>query len=152
VHRVVVGPPARFVAVCHRDEKLKWFRIDNVVDAAVDPSVGWKDARTTEIDDLVASSLDGLHDPTAKRERHPLFVREPEARWVRKNLLEGMKAEDDRSGGIRVSAMTTAVNRLARYVVGLGEAAHAETKALREEVLRLARGASAANQAGERES
>jgi predicted DNA-binding transcriptional regulator YafY len=152
VHRVVVGPPARFVAVCHRDEKLKWFRIDNVVDAAVDPSVGWKDARTTEVDDLVASSLDGFHDPTAKRERHTFFVREPEARWVRKNLLEGMKAEDDRSGGIRVSAMTTAVNRLARYVVGLGEAAHAETKALREEVLRLARGASAANQAGERES
>jgi predicted DNA-binding transcriptional regulator YafY len=152
VHRVVVGPPARFVAICHRDDKLKWFRIDNVVDAAVDAEVEWKAARTADVDDLVASSLDGFHDSSAKKERHTFFVREPEARWVAKNLLEGMKAEDERKGGIRVSATTTAVNRLARYVVGLGDAAHAETKALREEVVRLARGAAAANQAGDRES
>lgn len=151
VHRVVVGPPARFVAVCHRDDKLKWFRIDNVVDAAVDPETGWKSALAAEVDDLVASSLDGFHDPSAKKERHAFFVREPEARWVAKNLLEGMKVEDAK-GGIRVAAVTTAINRLARYVVGLGDAAHAETKALREEVLRLARGAAAANQAGPRDS
>jgi predicted DNA-binding transcriptional regulator YafY len=152
VHRVVVGPPARFVAICHRDDKLKWFRIDNVVDAAVDAEVEWKAARTADVDDLVASSLDGFHDSSAKKERHTFFVREPEARWVAKNLLEGMKAEEARKGGIRVAAVTTAVNRLARYVVGLGDAAHAETKALREEVLRIARGAAAANQAGDRES
>lgn len=152
VHRVVVGPPARFVAVCHRDDKLKWFRIDNVVDASVDAAEAWKGARSADVDDLVAGSLDGFHDSSAKKEKHTFVVREPEARWVAKNLLDGMKAEDDRKGGIRVAATTTAVNRLARYVVGLGEAAHAETKVLREEVLRLARGAAAANQAAERES
>lgn len=152
VHRVVVGPPARFVAVCHRDDKLKWFRIDNVGDASVDAQVDFRDAALADVDELVASSIDGFHDPATKKEKHTFFVREPEARWVAKNLLEGMKAEEDRKGGIRVSATTTAVNRLARYVVGLGDAAHAETKALREEVLRLARGAAAANQAGERES
>ena len=152
VHRIVVGPPARFVAVCHRDDKLKWFRIDNMGDASVDPNVEFRDAKAADVDDLVASSLDGFHDPLAKKERHTFFVREPEARWVAKNLLEGMKAEEERKGGIRVSATTTAVNRLARYVVGLGEAAHADTKALREEVLRLARGAAAANQASERDS
>lgn len=147
VHRVVVGPPARFVAVCHRDDKLKWFRIDNVVDAAVEPEVAWRNAPPSEVDDLVASSLDGFHDPSTKKERHAFFVREPEARWVAKNLLEGMRVEDEK-GGIRVSAVTTAVNRLARYVVGLGDAARAETKALREEVVRLARGAATVNQAG----
>ena len=152
VHRVVVGPPARFVAVCHRDDKLKWFRIDNVGDASVDAQVDFRDAALADVDELVAGSIDGFHDPATKKEKHSFFVREPEARWVAKNLLEGMKAEEDRKGGIRVSATTTAVNRLARYVVGLGDAAHAETKALREEVLRLARGAAAANQAGERES
>lgn len=152
VHRVVVGPPARFVAVCHRDDKLKWFRIDNVVDASVDREVAFQDARASAVDDLVASSLDGFHDPSTKKERHTFLVREPEARWVAKNLLDGMKAETDRKGGIRVSAVTTAVNRLARYVVGLGDAAHAETKALRDEVLRIARAATIANQAAERES
>lgn len=150
VHRVVVGPPARFVAVCHRDDKLKWFRIDNVVDASVDVEVGWRNAVPADVDELVASSLDGFHDPSAKKERHAFLVREPEARWVAKNLLEGMKVEDEKAG-IRVTAMTTAVNRLARYVVGLGDAAHAETKALRDEVLRLARGAAAANQSGTRQ-
>jgi predicted DNA-binding transcriptional regulator YafY len=152
VHRVVVGPPARFVAVCHRDDKLKWFRIDNVVDADVDRQIVFREADGAEVDDLVASSLDGFHDPSTKKERHAFFVREPEARWVAKNLLEGMKVEEEKKGGIRVSAVTTAVNRLARYVVGLGDAAQAETKALRDEVVRLARGAAAANQAGERES
>lgn len=148
VHRVVVGPPARFVAVCHRDDKLKWFRVDNVVDASVDAAVTFSDARAADVDDLVAGSLDGFHDPTAKKERHAFFVREPEARWVAKNLLEGMRVEDEKKG-IRVVAVTTAVNRLARYVVGLGDAAQAETKALREEVLRLARGAASANQAND---
>jgi predicted DNA-binding transcriptional regulator YafY len=148
VHRVVVGPPARFVAVCHRDKKLKWFRVDNVVDASVDASASFVDARAADVDDLLAWSLDGFHDPTTKKERHAFFVREPEARWVAKNLLEGMHAEPE-SGGLRVVAITTAVHRLARYVVGLGEAARAETKALREEALRLARGAASANQAND---
>jgi predicted DNA-binding transcriptional regulator YafY len=33
VHRVLVGPPGRFVATCHRSGELKWFRIENVSDA-----------------------------------------------------------------------------------------------------------------------
>ncbi len=144
VHRVVVGPPARFVGMCHREDKLKWFRVDNVTDASVDASTAFRDAAAAEIDELVAGSLDGYYDPKAKKERHAFFVREPEARWVKRNLLDGMRVEEERDG-IRVIAETTAVGRLARYVVGLGDAAHAETKALREEVLRLARGASASN-------
>lgn len=146
VHRVVVGPPARFVGMCHREDRLKWFRVDNVTDASVDTATTFRDAPKEEVDELVAGSLDGYYDPKAKKERHTFFVREPEARWVAKNLLEGMRVEEGRNG-IHVVAETTAVNRLARYVVGLGDAAHAETPALREEVLRIARGAAASNQA-----
>ena len=145
VHRVVVGPPARFIGMCHREDRLKWFRIDNVTDASVDTVTVFRDAPKAAIDELVAGSLDGYYDPKAKKERHTFFVREPEARWVAKNLLEGMRVEEGR-GGIRVAAETTAVSRLARYVVGLGDAARAETKTLREEVLRLARGAATSNQ------
>lgn len=145
VHCVVVGPPARFVATCHREGRLKWFRVDNVTDASVDEGVEFRAADEGEVDDLVAGSLDGYYDPKTKKERHTFFVREPEARWVAKNLLDGMRVEEER-GGIRVAAVTTAVSRLARYVVGLGDAAQAETPALRDEVLRLARGAAAANQ------
>lgn len=144
VHRVLAGPPARFLATCHRDGKLKWFRVDNVFDASVDEHVGFRAAAAAAIDDLVAGTLDGFHDPQAKKERHAFFVREPEARWVKKNLLDGMRAFDDESG-VRVVVETTAVNRLARYVVGLGDAARAETKTLKDEVVRLARGALAAN-------
>jgi len=44
-------------------------------------------------------------------------VRNPEARWVKNNLLEGMRAED-RSDRIRVEVTTTSLGRLARFVVG----------------------------------
>src|SRR5690606_7108725 len=30
VHRVVLGDVIRLVGTCHRDDKLKWFRLDNV--------------------------------------------------------------------------------------------------------------------------
>jgi predicted DNA-binding transcriptional regulator YafY len=144
VHRLILGPPARFVATCHRGGTLKWFRVDNVSDASTEDGSAFRAAPEPEVDELVAASLDGYHDPTTKRERHVFFVREPEARWVAKNVLDGMRA-DPEDGGVRVVAVTTAVSRLARYVVGLGDAAQAETPTLREEVLRLARGSVATN-------
>jgi hypothetical protein len=67
-------------------------------------------------------------------------VRNPEARWVKKNLLAGMTFE--RAGdGIRVTVHTSALHRLARFVVGLGAAATPETPALAREVAALAQGA-----------
>ena len=68
------------------------------------------------------------------------FVRTPESAWVANNLLEGMHVESF-ADGIRVEIETSAVLRLARFVVGLGGAAHAETPALGEAVAELARGA-----------
>ena len=44
VHRVVLGPPARFVATCHRTGALKWFRVESVSDAKLDPHEKFRDA------------------------------------------------------------------------------------------------------------
>jgi predicted DNA-binding transcriptional regulator YafY len=144
VHRVIVGPPARFLATCHRTDGLKWFRVDNVFDAAVDASQPFRDAAPAEIEALLRGTLDGFYDAGARAERHSFFVRDPDARWVSKNLLEGMHATDA-PGGVRVTIETTAIERLARFVVGLGGAAVAETDTLRDAVVAKARGALEAN-------
>lgn len=36
VQRVVAGPPARFIAICHRSNTLRWFRVDNVFAGRLD--------------------------------------------------------------------------------------------------------------------
>jgi predicted DNA-binding transcriptional regulator YafY len=139
VHRVALGPPARFVATCHRTGALKWFRVDNVSDAKLDPDERYRSADPKVVDALLRESLDGFHDggPPADYE---FFVSDPDARWVARNLLEEMRAEEV-PGGIRVSVHTAALRRLARFVVGLGEAAKPSTPALEAEVAKLASGA-----------
>jgi predicted DNA-binding transcriptional regulator YafY len=144
VHRLLVGPPARFLATCHKSDELKWFRLDNVFDAAVDVNEPFRPAEAAGVDALLAGSLDGFYDKSTTPRPHAFFVRDPEARWVVKSLLDGMRASDV-PGGVRVEANTTAVVRLARYVVGLGEAGRAETAELRAAVLALAEGVLRAN-------
>lgn len=139
VHRVFVGPPARFAATCHRDGKIKMFRVDAVLDARLDPREAFRDAADAAIEEYVKSSMDGFHEggpPVLVS----FLVRNPEARWVKKNLLDGMTFEPS-GDGIRVTATTSALNRAARFVVGLGAAAIPETPALAAEVAALARGA-----------
>jgi predicted DNA-binding transcriptional regulator YafY len=139
VHRVIVGPPGRFIAMCHRTGELKWFRIDNVFDARLDPSEPYRPSTKQEVEKFQAESLDGFHAPVPSA---PLafFVRDPEARWVTRNLLEGMRTEEE-SGGMRVLVDTTATIRVARYVVALGAAATPETPALAAAVREIAEGA-----------
>jgi predicted DNA-binding transcriptional regulator YafY len=139
VHRIVYGPPARFVATCHRDGALKWFRVESVSDAKADKHEAFREVDTKLVDAHLRASLDGFHEggPPVK---HVFFVQDPEARWVARNLLEEMRAEDV-PGGIRVTLETAALNRLARYVVGLGGAAKPLTPELEAEVTKLAKGA-----------
>jgi predicted DNA-binding transcriptional regulator YafY len=139
VHLVDIGPPARFVATCHRSGDLRWFRVDGITRANLDANEKFREAPSKAVAVFRAQSLDGFKGdgPTATRS---FFVREPECRWVANNLLEGMRAET-LSDGIRVHAETSAVIRLARFVVGLGDAARAEDPALAEAVAELARGA-----------
>lgn len=147
VHRVLLGPPARFLATCHKAGDLKWFRLDGVQTAVIDANEPFRPADPAELDARVRDTLDGYYDGTAKRETHSFVVREPEARWVTKNLLEGM-TEEPTPGGVRVTIETTALVRLARYVVGLGAAARAENASLRSAVAELASGSLASNRDG----
>ena len=139
VHLVEVGPPARFIATCHTNKDLRWFRVDGIVRARVDEQESFWDCSRRDVAAFRAASLDGF-----KGSGPPLacsfFVREPDSSWVANSLLEGMRAEP-LHGGIRVSVETSGLLRLARYVVSLGDAAQPETPALAQAVLELARGA-----------
>jgi predicted DNA-binding transcriptional regulator YafY len=149
VHRVLVGPPARFIATCHRSGDLKWFRVENVSDARLDPREPFRDADPKKVDAYLRASLDGFHDGGAAT-RQVFFVSDPDARWVARNLMDGMQCEEV-PGGIRVTLETAAPSRLARYVVGLGAAAKPMSPELERAVIALAEGALASVKAGPQE-
>lgn len=92
---------------------------------------------------MLGASLDGFFETGPTRE-HVFFVDDPDARWVGKNLLEGMRAEPVR-GGLRVRISTAALPIVARFVAGLGSSAKAETEELKAAVIALAEGAIASN-------
>jgi len=139
VHVVDIGPPARFVATCHRNGDLRWFRVDCITGARLDANEPFRDGLASSVAAFRAASLDGFKGagPTSTCS---FLVRAPESRWVANNLLDGMRAET-LPDGLRVHVQTSAVLRLARFVVGLGEAARPEDAALVEAVAELARGA-----------
>jgi predicted DNA-binding transcriptional regulator YafY len=139
VHLIDVGPPVRFIATCHRNAALRCFRVDNILSGRLDPNEPFRECPRTVVEEYRAASLDGF-----KGDGPPItcsfFVRQPESHWVANNLLEGMRAESLRDG-IRVHVETSALVRLARFVVGLGAAAHPENAPLANAVGELARGA-----------
>jgi predicted DNA-binding transcriptional regulator YafY len=139
VHRVDVGPPTRLVATCHKSGSIKWFRVDNIVEARADSETAYRSARDADVERFYADSIDGFREAT-EAEEHAFFVRDPEATWIERNLLARMRTEpvDD---GIRITVKTAGALRVARYVVGLGAAARAETPRLKMLVEELAKGA-----------
>jgi predicted DNA-binding transcriptional regulator YafY len=139
VHMIEIGPPARFIATCHTNGDLRWFRVEGIVRARVDDNATFRPCAPDEINAFRTASLDG-YKGGGPAVACSFFVRDPESSWVTNNLLEGMSVET-LHGGIRVTIETSGVLRLARFVVGLGEAAHPETTALAREVVDLARGA-----------
>jgi predicted DNA-binding transcriptional regulator YafY len=139
VHRVILGRPARFVATCHRDETLKWFRVENILSAHLDAAERFRPADHEKLDQFLRASVDGFNAGGAVAVL-AFVVREPEARWVQNNLLPSMHV-GTLHGAIRITVETNAILQVARYVVGLGAAATAETPALAEAVELLARGA-----------
>jgi predicted DNA-binding transcriptional regulator YafY len=81
VHRVLLGPNARFVATCHRSGTLKWFRVDNVSLARIDETEAFRPFDAGQIDAFVDDSLDGFHGGGTPRE-HSFTVRATESKWV----------------------------------------------------------------------
>jgi predicted DNA-binding transcriptional regulator YafY len=139
VHVIEVGPPARFIATCHRNSDLRWFRVDGIVRARLDDGQKFRDCEPDDVAAFRESSLDGFKGP-GPVVGCSFLVREPESAWVANNLLEGMHVESAH-GGIRVGVQTSALVPLARFVVRLGDAARPETPALAQVVVELARGA-----------
>jgi predicted DNA-binding transcriptional regulator YafY len=146
IHKVQPGPPVRFAAVCHREGLLKWFRLENVQWVHSDPAERYRPADDDDLTAFLAASLDGFHQGDPPRV-HRFVVRAPESRWVKLNLPGPMTCEDTGSG-VRVSAETSGLLRLARFVVGLGDAARAETPELAAIVRELAAGALGASPKG----
>lgn len=139
VQRVVVGPPPRLLAVCHVTGTLKWFRVAGVFEARLDAGVPYRAADVQEVERMLAQSLDGFH-AGGDTVVCSFTVRDPEARWVERNLPGPMGSEPG-TGGTRFTTTTGALLPLARFVVGLGVAAESHTPELRREVVKLARGA-----------
>lgn len=137
VQRVVVGPPARFVAWCHASAALKWFRVDSVMRLTTD-GAAFHEVEDAAVEALLAGSVDGYSAGPAVRVE--VFVREPESRWVRQNLPAGLSARDE-PGGVTLFAETAGLLPTARFVVGLGASAVCRTPELAAEVRRLAEGA-----------
>jgi predicted DNA-binding transcriptional regulator YafY len=142
VQSVEVGPPSRFIALCHRSGKLKRFRVEGIALARLDTETPYRRADRNAVTAMLGQSVDGYQGEGAAVES-AFIVRDPEARWVARNLLSGMRvdADDDVPHGIRVRCSTPAVLRVARFVVGLGDAAGVETPELAACVRDLARGA-----------
>jgi predicted DNA-binding transcriptional regulator YafY len=139
VQRLFASVPVRFVAICHEADKLKWYRADRVSAAHLDGESTFRQSAASELDEFVAASVDGFRGPGAPADC-VFFVRDPEARWAVQNLPGAMQTSVI-PGGVRVRTVTSAVIRLARFVVGLGDAARAETPELAAAVRELAEGA-----------
>lgn len=140
VHRVLVGPPARFVATCHRSGELRFFRVEGVSEARLAKAEPFRVCDSKVVDAHVRASLDGFHEGGEPR-THVFFVQNPDARWVARNLIDPKMRADVVPNGIRVTTETAGLNRLARFVVGLGAAAKPLTPELEKEVATIARGA-----------
>ncbi len=138
VQRVMPGPPVRFLGYCHTVRDLRWFRLDYVASLQADPAAPFVDVDDADVEALLARSVDGFYG--AERKRVTFFVRMPEARWVAKNLPDGLVGVDA-DGGFLVDCETHGLLPVARFVVGLGSAAECRSEELRALVTQLARGA-----------
>ena len=140
VHRILYGERVRVLATCHRTDTFKYFRVDCVRDASFGAHTAYRAANAADIDTFLATSTDGYRtaDSAAK---YSFVVRYPDARWVRGNYPPCAMEAAPVEHGIRFTAHVAGVEPLARFVVGLGAAARAETPELARRVSAIARGA-----------
>lgn len=138
--RVIIGPPARFVARCHRSDSLKWFRVDRVMRARLvaRDEARYRAVAVGEVDAFVAESVGGFHGGVDVIDVS-FVVRAPESRWVAGNLPAPLAAEAC-GDGVRVTGRTSALVAVARFCVGLGAAVRVESAELGAVVRGLAEG------------
>jgi predicted DNA-binding transcriptional regulator YafY len=122
VQRISYGPPIRFAAQCHASSSLKWFRADRCTSPTLLPTETYQQVAPTEVERFVRESLDGFHGDLPPT-RCTVVLRDPEARWASRSLPGGARAVvQPIDGGARLEIQTTALDVLARFLVGLGAA------------------------------
>jgi predicted DNA-binding transcriptional regulator YafY len=140
VQHVQYGERTRFLAFCHRNKALRQFRVSQVVEAKLVDGVPFVRVPEDEIVARLAGSIDGWFDEGPPR-AVAFAVYGDDARWVQANLPSKEMTVETCEGGIRVKGTTTAIVHVARFVVGLGGSAVAETPELADAVEKLATGA-----------
>ncbi len=110
LHKVFAGPPVRFVATCHKDDKLKWFRGDRVTLPTVAEDAPFRSIDSEKLTKFLETSVKGFRGEEPVTES-VFFVKHPEAQWVKTNLIEPMTFEEMREG-IRVRAKPQRYNAL----------------------------------------
>lgn len=126
VQRVVYGDRPRFVAHCHSSSQLKWFRVDRVHGAAIDTGEPFVRVEEGELTRFLRDSMDGYH-AGGESLTCELWLRAAESRWVLDHMPyeRGTAIVSFTSDGAHVVLRTAALDVLARYLVGLGDAARA---------------------------
>jgi len=142
-HRILVES-GRVIATCHREGKLKWFRVSGILSAHLATQEGFRSRGDTDIQDYLDQSVDGYHSGESPL-RCIFRVRLPEARGLLAQRLVPLTAVE-REGVIIFTAVTAALLPLARLLVGLGGAVTVDTPRLRLLVTELAQAALQANQ------
>lgn len=140
VHRLDVSARASFVATCHAAGKLRRFRVSNVLEARIADAEPHRPCAPDDLQRFDEESFGGF-----RREGPAVacafVVRDDDAAWVAKNLPDDRIVASSVPAGTRFTITTSAVDLLARFVVGLGAAARVETPELATAVVTLARGA-----------
>jgi len=134
------GRAVHLIAWCHRARALRRFHFARVERIEVDDFESLHSVDEAEVDAFVAQAVDGFYDPAGPQDL-VFHVADSAAHWVAADLPDGLTAEATDDGGLRVHGYVAALPQVARYVVGLGGEAEAETSQLREAVQVLAHGA-----------
>ena len=142
--KIITEPHGRIAAFCHEHRELRWFRVDNIQCCRLEREEVRQSVPEAELQAFLDSSVDGYHD--GSDQELAFHVRNPESGWVRSNLLAGMTIDREAGGdSIRIVARGAALI-VARYIVGMGGAAKAESEQLKGLVRQLAKGSAEANE------
>jgi predicted DNA-binding transcriptional regulator YafY len=119
-HRILAGAVHYLLARCHRDDRLKLFRLSAVDDARIASGVVYRDEHSDAIDHWLATSAAGFR---SEREE-PIEFDVRRSAWARVSRNLPTRVSDEqlewRGDWIRVRVATAAVAQWAKHVVGLG--------------------------------
>jgi predicted DNA-binding transcriptional regulator YafY len=119
-HRILAGAVPYVLGTCHREGKLKLFRLSAVDEARIAATVPYRDESHGEIERWLATSAQGFRAERA--ETIEFDVRRSAWAGVSRNLPKRVTEEalTWRGDWIRVRVETAAVQQWAKHLVGLG--------------------------------